>query len=104
MAAKYYSNILLFRNIFFAGVLAGTLDAAAAISNYHIDTGKKPVIIFEYIASGIFGKQAYSGAQSYAISGLIFHYLFAVIFAAFYFWIYPKIKLFQKSRLAGAFL
>jgi len=103
-ASKKSHNNLLFRNILLAGLLAGTLDAAAAIINYYVATGKNPVIIFEYIASGVFGKRAYSGMQSYALFGLLFHFLIAIIFAAFYFWLYPKIKFLQNNRLASAVL
>jgi hypothetical protein len=101
---KTSSNKLLFERILLAGIVAGSLDAAAAIINYYVATGKNPVRIFVFIASGVFGKQAYSGSQSIAIFGVLFHFLIAIIFSAFYFWIYPKIQFLHKNKLISAFL
>ena len=98
------SGKLLFRNILLAGIVAGALDATAAIIDYYIETGKNPVIIFVYIASGVFGKRVFQGSQSIAIFGLLFHFLIAIIFSAFYFWIYPKLKLLHVNRLTSAVL
>jgi hypothetical protein len=103
-SSKTYSNKLLFRNILLAGIVAGTLDALAAIINYYVATGKNPVRIFVFIASGVFGKKAYSWGQSIAIFGVLFHFLIAIIFSAFYFWISPKIKFLHKNKLIDAFL
>jgi hypothetical protein len=99
---KTYSNTLLFQRILLAGVVAGTLDAAAAIIDYYIETAKNPVIIFVFIASGVFGKQAFLGSQYIAIFGVLFHFLIAIIFSAFYFWVYPKIKFLHANRQASA--
>ena len=46
------------------GLLAGTLDAVAAIVNYTINGGKLPSKIFQYIASGAVGPQAFTGGAS----------------------------------------
>jgi hypothetical protein len=101
---KTYSNKSLIKTILIAGLIAGTLDAAAATIKYYINTGNGPVRIFVFIASGIFGNEAYEGSQSIAIFGLIFHYLTAIIFSAFYFLIYPKIEFLHNNKLFSAFL
>lgn len=87
-----------------AGIIAGTLDALAAIINYYVSTGKNPVKVFVFIASGVFGKDAYTGSQSIAVFGVLFHYLIAIIFSAFYFLIYPKVKLLHINKFFSAFL
>ena len=99
---KTYSNKLLFQRILLAGVVAGALDAVAAIIDYYVETGKNPVIIFVYIASGVFGKQAFSGSQSIAIFGVLFHFLIAIIFSAFYFWIYPVVQFLHSNKVISA--
>jgi hypothetical protein len=96
------SSNKLFQRILLAGIIAGALDAAAAIIDYYIKTGKNPVIIFVYIASGVFGKQVFGGSQSIAIFGVLFHFLIAILFSAFYFWIYPGIKFLHKNKLTSA--
>jgi hypothetical protein len=84
-------------SIFFAilltGLLAGTLDAAAAVVHYMIATGKNPIVIFPYIASGVFGKAAFSGNSIMIFWGFVFHYLIAFIFTIFFFLLYPRVKI-----------
>ena len=82
----------LFKAILSAGLLAGTLDITAAIIHYVIKTGKNPVTILNYIASGVFGKAAFGDNNWMPVIGLIFHYSIATIFTAFFFLIYPKFK------------
>ena len=94
----------LFKTILLTGLLAGTLDALAAIINYYVATGKNPTIIFIYIASGVVGKQVYSYGQSIALLGLFFHYCFAIIFSAFYFLMYPKLKFLHWNKINSAIL
>ena len=92
LSNKKNFGALILNRILLAGFIAGTLDAAAAIISFYITTGRSPVIVFVYIASVVFGKGTYFMSQFIAIVGLLFHYLIAIIFSAFYFLIYPKIK------------
>jgi hypothetical protein len=104
LPGKNISGALLFNRILLAGFIAGTLDAAAAIINFYITTGKSPVIVFVYIASAVFGKEAYSMSQFIAVIGLLFHYLVANVFSAFYFLIYPKIKFLHWNKITNAII
>jgi hypothetical protein len=101
---KYQFRNELWNRIILTGFIAGTLDATAAIIQFYIKTGKSPVIIFVYIASAVFGKDAFSMSQFIAFAGLLFHYLIATIFSAFYFLIYPKIKFLQKNKTVDAII
>jgi hypothetical protein len=103
-SGKYQFRNELWNRIILTGFIAGTLDATAAIIQFYIRTGKSPVIIFIYIASGVFGKDAFSMSQFIAFAGLIFHYLIATIFSAFYFLIYPKIKFLRKNKIFDAII
>ena len=87
-----------------AGIIAGTLDALAAIINYYASTGKNPVRVFVFIASGVFGKDAYASSQSIAVFGVLFHYLIAIIFSVFYFLIYPMLRFLRINKFFSAFL
>lgn len=80
-------------------LLTGTLDALAAILiSYKIP----PAVIFKFIASGWFGREAMSGGTSMILYGLIFHYLIAAFFTVTLFWLYPQIiKLVKKKYLVG---
>ncbi|MES1217733.1 MAG: hypothetical protein ABUT20_19665 [Bacteroidota bacterium] len=95
----------LFKAILLTGLLAGTLDITCAIIHYLIRTQKNPVKIFNYIASAVFGKtEAYADGVLMPVLGLIFHYCVATIFTAFFFLIYPKIKILSKNIVATGLL
>jgi len=87
--------------ILLTGLIAGTLDATAAILNFIISTHKNPAVIFQYIASGVFGPKAFSG-DSYIVIGILFHYLIAYLFTAFFFLIYPYIGGIAKNKVLTA--
>lgn len=86
-----------------AGLIVGTLDILSACLQFFLTTGKSPVVIFPYIASGIFGNAAFNSGSKMILVGLILHYLIAMTFTLVYFLIYPSIRLLaEKPLLAGA--
>jgi hypothetical protein len=80
-----------------SGALVGTLDILSALIYTYLLTGKNPVRVFPYIASGVFGKKALSGDRSMIIAGLLFHYLIAFIFTIVFFLLYPQLKRYFKN-------
>ena len=83
-----------------AGVIVGTLDILSAFIYYSIKTGKNPLNILLFIASGLFGKEAFTGGNKMMMMiGLILHYFIAFAFTIFFFWIFPRIKAFAKNKL-----
>jgi uncharacterized membrane protein YagU involved in acid resistance len=90
----------LFYTIIKAAIVVGTLDILAAFLQYFITTGDKNVFtVLKYIASAVFGNQAYSGGIPMIITGLFFHYLIALLFTLFFFWLFAKTDLFAKNKL-----
>jgi hypothetical protein len=88
-----------------ATLIAGTLDILAAFLVYAVILGKtSPAGILMSIASGIFGKAAYSGGTPMIITGLLLHFLIAFIFSAFYFLIYPGLSFLRRRKLLGGIL
>lgn len=87
------NTLLPLKTIAWAGLLVGTLDMLAAIVNVRITSGKGPVVIFQYIASAVFGKEAFGENSLMPSLGLIFHFIIAYIFTIILFIIYPKLKL-----------
>ena len=86
-----------------AGLITGTLDILSAFIYYYIKTGKTNfLVIFQFIASGIFGKDAGTGGTAMILAGLILHYAIAFSFTIFFFWLYPKIKVMSKDRILTA--
>ncbi|WP_264538083.1 DUF1440 domain-containing protein [Flavobacterium sp. N1736] len=91
--------------IFLSGLIAGTLDILAAIIIYAILLEKTtPIKILQSIASSIFKKEAYSGGSQMAWYGLGLHFIIALIFAWFYFTVYPYLPFLKKSALFSGIL
>jgi uncharacterized membrane protein YagU involved in acid resistance len=93
------------RAIFLAGFVAGALDILAAILVYSIIMEQtSPSRILQSIASGVFGKAAYSGGGTMVLAGLLLHFLIAFIFAAFYYAIFPYLSFLRKQKLISGVL
>ncbi|MFZ6011378.1 MAG: DUF1440 domain-containing protein [Bacteroidota bacterium] len=97
------------KTILWAGLIAGTLDGAGAVTYYLLLGRKDPIKIFNFIASGIFGKTGLTGGLPMAFAGLLFHYIIAIIWATIFFLLYPKIHHVIKNKvvlgvLYGAFV
>lgn len=90
------------RAVVTTGLIAGTLDIIGAIVNFMVNGGKDPLIIFQYIASAVFGKAAFDGSAGPMIAGFLLHYLIAFIFTLFFFLLFPKIKLLQSRTIPVA--
>ncbi|GAA4044661.1 hypothetical protein GCM10022409_33410 [Hymenobacter glaciei] len=92
------------RAAFVTGLLAGTLDITAACTQYVLTTHKSPVDVLDFIASALFGKEAFAGGVGMALTGLVAHYLIAIMFAVFFYWLSPRLTwLLEHPVLAGVF-
>jgi len=87
------------KSIFLAGLVIGTLDITAAIIQTLI-AGGDPMKMLQFIASGIFGQQAFEGGRLYSFYGLFFHYCIATGWAFLFFLIFPKLKATLKNTIA----
>lgn len=83
------------KTIIMAGLLAGTLDAIAAIVVY----GANPAGMFRFIASGAFGAgQAFSGGSIMVFWGVLFHYFIAFSWTGLFFFVYPVFPFLRKNK------
>jgi uncharacterized membrane protein YagU involved in acid resistance len=87
-----------------AGLLAGLLDISAAFINFYVKTGKNPLVILKFIASGVFGSAAFSGGPEMAVLGLLFHFLIALLFAAIFFILVARILPTASNKLLTGIL
>lgn len=84
-------------------LVAGTLDISIACIQYYLKTGKGPPGVLKFVASGFFGKEAFiAEGNSMSVYGLLFHYLFALVWTIIFFMLYPKIKLLRRNIFATA--
>ena len=92
----------LFSSILIAGLIVGTLDALAASVHAYGFAGVTPDKVFRYVASGVFGKDAFTGGSSIAVWGLFFHFIVATGWTTLFFLLYSKISFFSSSKyIAG---
>lgn len=68
--------------ILITSLIAGTLDGLAAVF-FNLKTG--PVKVFQFIASGLFGKQAFAGGWYMVALGVLIHYFVAFAFVWLFF-------------------
>jgi hypothetical protein len=65
------------RAIVAGGLVAAVLDAANALVAYKLAFGMSPLVIYQFVASGLLGKAAYAGGAMAALLGLAVHFLIA---------------------------
>jgi hypothetical protein len=97
-------NAKAIRTIMQAWLVAGTLDIVAAMISFLAYGNKDLTRLFQYIASGVFGKEAYAGGTAMVIVGLLFHYIIALVFTIIFFLIYPSIRGFISRPIAVGLL
>ncbi len=100
-----HSKIRVGRFILLTGLLVGTLDILSAFVDYFINTGKNPLAVLTFVASGAFGTSAVGGGAGIMIMGLLFHYFFAFAFTIIFFMLYSRNRnQFSKSRIVTGVL
>ncbi|HEY5823802.1 MAG TPA: hypothetical protein VIT44_05535 [Cyclobacteriaceae bacterium] len=89
------------RTIILTGLLAGTLDAFAAI----VVSQASPAAVFKFIASGAFGAgKAFSGGDIMIVWGVIFHYFIALSWTLLFFFMYPALPWMRKNKYIAGLL
>lgn len=73
--------------------IAGSLDIIAACLQAWLNKSTvTPDIVLKYIASGVFGKDAFAGGTEMILCGLLFHFIIAFACTLVYFLLYSKLK------------
>ena len=90
--------------ILVGGLVAGTLDITAACIHAYLKNNVSPGRVLKYIASAVFGKDAYSGGTIMNAWGLFFHYLIALGLAAFFVFLYQRWSLLSKNIVVSGLL
>lgn len=70
--------------ILIGGLVAGTCDISAACIQYYALRGVGPVRIFQSVASGLLGADAFTGGAPTAALGLGLHYVIAFVWTVLF--------------------
>ncbi|MDJ1500622.1 DUF1440 domain-containing protein [Xanthocytophaga agilis] len=87
-----------------AGLIAGILDLITAVIVNYLLAGTTPVRLLLFIASGVVGKEAFSGGTLMALIGLLLHFFIAMTFAFFYFLLYPRLQILARHKIVAGLL
>lgn len=90
--------------IFWAGLIAGTLDLTGACVVSWLRAGVTPVRVFQSVASGVFGSASFTGGAKTALLGIVFHFIIATTAAAVYYLASRKIGFLLNQPLIAGFL
>lgn len=89
------------RNILIAGLIAGILDGLAAV----VLLAKMNFSgVFKYIASGLFGNNAFVGGSNMVIYGICLHLFIGIAFAFFYAFVFRKIRFLNTNNILNGLL
>ena len=90
------------RAIFWAGLIAGTLDLTGACVVAWLRTGATPVRIFQTVASGLYGPASFTGGAKTAVMGVVLHFIIATTWAAVYYLASRRLSfLIDQTIIAG---
>jgi len=73
------------QRLLLGALIAGTLDISYAIIFHFFRSGVPPIRIFQSVASGLLGRDAYQGGNATAVLGLALHYFNALLITAIFF-------------------
>jgi len=74
-----------FLAIFWGGLVCGILDITQAMVAWHLQTGAKPIRIWQSVAGGLLGPKAFQGGIKTAFLGGVLHFFIAFSWAAIYY-------------------
>ena len=92
----------MWKQICKAALIAGCLDITAACTQAWLAKSITPDIVLKYIASGVFGKDAFAGGTGYILFGLLVHFFIVFACTLVYFLVYPKLKLLHINILLSS--
>ena len=69
----------------FGGLVAGAIDIIYACIYNYLRRGTRPGAVFQSVASGVFGREAFTGGTKMVLLGGFFHFLIAIIAAVIYY-------------------
>jgi len=89
MKAKEHAVTMTLANaVVKATIITGVLDALAAILVYGFFYHYNPVQVYQFVASGLLGNEAYAGGLLAALLGLLIHFSIALISSFLFIWLY----------------
>ena len=87
-----------------SSLIVAILDGLAAVISAQLQFGIGPQRVFQYIASGLMGQDAYSAGLAAASFGLLLHWLIALTWSGFFFLLFPKQRISVAAKVLAGIL
>ena len=85
-----------FASALIAGLIAGVLDITAACLQAYMKSGTTPTQVLKYVASGAVDPKTFSNDTILAALGLLVHFIIAISFTFFFFFLAKQIPVLVK--------
>jgi hypothetical protein len=92
------------KQILITTLIAGCLDITGACTQAYLSRSITPDVLLKYIASGFFGKDAFTGGFGMMMIGLLVHFFIVLACTLIFFLLYPKLKFLQHSIIINSLL
>jgi hypothetical protein len=89
------------KTILVSGFVVGVMDGVAATIFSFVFRGQGPGWLFRYVASGAFGKEAFSAGPQMVVWGLLFHFSIATAWTGLFFLAWPHLTFLSAQRVAS---
>lgn len=87
-----------FKPVLYGGLTVGLLDGLAAVISAAL-RGVSPTRVFQYIASGLLGRDSFQGGITTVLLGVLFHFLIAFTVATIYYAASRKLPLLLRQTI-----
>ena len=85
------------------GLIAGTLDIADALI-FSYFRGATPVMVFQYIASGLIGMRSFQLGSTSVVLGVVIHYFIALTWTAVFYFASRRFAIFIRRPVLSGLL
>jgi hypothetical protein len=92
------------KQILITTLIAGCLDITGAFTQAYLSRSITPDVLLKYIASGLFGKDAFTGGFGMMIIGVLVHFVIVFACTVTFFLLYPKLKILGNSIIINSLL
>ena len=96
-------RLVIFRTILWIGLVAGTLDIAENLVFTQL-RGVTPWRVFQYIASGLIGRQAFQSGWASVLLGVGLHYIIALIWTTVFYVVARKFAIVMRRPVLSGLL
>jgi hypothetical protein len=93
-----------FYTIFWSGIISGILDSAAACTVFYLKQGLSPAEVMKFIATGVYGPEAFVGGTPMVILGIFLHFFIAFAIAGVYYFIFPVFRILNSKPVLSGFV